>query len=175
MTLAQRWIWGIAWFGASAVAAACGGEVTVGGPGAGGSAFWPSYCSARAAACGIMEDACLPEETCARALLRDEVEDALFQCLATTCAEDTCVAQIREQFPLSEKGAAFDAACESYLDACPGGNDDVCQATPILADGLLEQLLACTSASASCDEITACLGEVGDTTADLCDDWISSP
>jgi len=165
----NRWIWRATGLAAMSGAAACGGDVTVGGGGEG--SFWVSYCESRATACGTTPDACLPEETCARDLLRDEVEATLLECLSTSCAQDVCVAQIAAQFPLTAKGAEYDAACKAYLAACPGGNNDACSSTPILADSLLDQLLPCPSAP-SCAEAISCFDAVTAETSDVCRDWI---
>jgi hypothetical protein len=160
--------------GASLGVAACGGNVIVdhkGIPGEGDGAFWIAYCNARASACGISADKCKLEETCARELLRDEVEDALLHCLMTECDEGPCVSQIASTFGVTKKGEQYDSACASYLAKCPNGNNDACRSTPIFADSLIDQVMPCPQAL-TCEEAAGCFEKVNASTGDVCKAWI---
>src|SRR5262249_27779509 len=135
-------------------AASCSGQVNLGGgasDGGGGSQSstgagisWPSYCDARAAACGISADKCKAEETCARNVLRDAIETSLLTCLETTCQEDTCLAQTTS-IPLSAAGMQFAQSCQAYLIQCPGVPDDICGSPSYVADATLTSLMTCFS------------------------------
>src|SRR5262245_60804350 len=124
-------------FGVSVAMAACGGKVIVDGLRNGPEHdpnFWINYCDARAKTCGTAADRCKAEEACARALLRDEIEDRLLNCMMMTCSQGDCVSQIAAEIGLSSKGEQFDSACSAYLAKCPNGNNDVCRTTAIVAD-----------------------------------------
>ena len=160
--------------GASIGMASCGGKVIVdrgGIPGGEDAMFWIAYCNARASACDISAERCKLEETCARELLRDEVEDALLHCLMTECDEGPCVSQIVATFGVTTKGEQYDSACASYLAKCPSGNNDACRSTAIMADSLIDQIMPCAQA-ATCEEAATCFDEVSDATSGMCKAWL---
>jgi hypothetical protein len=148
---------------------ACGSVVTGGGSENGSS--WASYCEARAAACGGAAAACKTQESCARALLRDEIEDTLFECLASSCEEDLCFREIMAQFPRTQNGERFSTEHEAYLAACPSGNDDVALAAWLVADDLLDDYRACATAS-DCAASDACFQQMDAQHVEGCDDWL---
>ena len=92
--MAKRGRWIILTLVTAVTAAACGSQVSSGGSGSAweGGPSWSDYCEDRRERCDVAIDACEEQEACARALLRDDIEATLFQCLATTCDSDACVA-----------------------------------------------------------------------------------
>jgi hypothetical protein len=187
----RSWLHGSIGLLAAAAVAACGGDVQgttaagsggAGGEGSGastasstgtgaGGAAWAAYCDARASLCGGTGDKCKTQEACAGALLRDDIEDALFDCLATNCDEDDCLGQVVAQFPPSAAGQQYAATCQAYLAQCPDGLDDLCGAAGYLADDMLDDMGACMEA-ATCAEIEACLDQLIGGTFDACEDWL---
>jgi hypothetical protein len=148
---------------------ACGSVVTGGGPENGSS--WASYCETRAAACGNAATACKTQEPCARALLRDEIEDTLFECLASNCNEDVCFQEIVAQFPRTLNGEQFSTAHEGYLGACPSGNDDVALAAWLVTDDLLDDYRTCATTS-DCAASDACFQQMDAQHVEGCDGWL---
>lgn len=156
--------------GAAAVVA-CGSKVSSSGPAWEGGPTWEDYCEGRRARCDGAGDACEEQEPCGRALLRDDIEGAFFQCLSTTCDADTCVANIINQFSPTPMGEQFRAAHQAYLASCPEGNDDVATAAWIVTDDLLDEFQACVEAP-SCAEADACFDQLDATRISVCQDWL---
>lgn len=174
-----------AWLGlvSGVLIAACGGSVSVGGgsgdsgngaggPGESGAGpAWVSYCNTRASNCGIDGGVCKGQEGCAKALLRDDIEDFLFDCLTSACNEDECFAQIEAGFSPTPAGQGFLETWQVYMNACPAGNNDVSLAAWIIADDRLGPFQAC-AAKPSCAEAEACFDQVNKAEIDVCQGWL---
>jgi len=163
----QAWV---SLFVMSSAIFACGGVVTEGGGSSDppGDGSWASYCDARAAACGISADTCKSREACAKGLLRDAIEGGLFACLASTCDENVCFEQAAAETPTT-MGQDFHGAWQSYIGACPNGNDDVEMATYLVADERLGDYKACAETS-GCDAAAACFKQL-DVQVNACAGW----
>jgi hypothetical protein len=167
-----QWLFAILVTSAAGVLAACGSVVS-GGGGSGDppeEGSWASYCDARAAACGISADLCKAREGCAKGILRDEIEEGLFGCLASTCDEDVCFQKVAAENPPTAMGEEFKAAWQSYIGACPTGNDDVEMATWLVADDRLGDYKACATTS-GCEAAGACFSQLDAAHVDVCEGW----
>lgn len=170
--MTNRRLWMVPMLITAAATGACSAKVTSGSGSAWeGGPLWADYCESRRQLCDLPLDGCEEQEGCARALLRDEIEPALFQCLATTCDSDACLAEIINTFPATEVGEKFRASHQSFLAACPDGNDDVAVAAWIIADDRLDAFQACVEAP-SCPETDACFEQVDATQVSICEDWL---
>ncbi len=164
---------------------ACGGTVEIGGgsgdtggssanngsSGSPNSNMWISYCDTRASNCGIGADACKAEEGCAKALLRNDIEEFLTDCLRTACNEDECFAQIATGFAPTAAGQAFLDAWQTYITACPMGNDDVSIAGWIIADNRLPPFQDCLQ-KPDCAQAAACFEQVNAAEVEVCKQWL---
>ena len=158
--------------GGAGASGGSGGAGASGGGGTGGaSGDWEAFCDAREALCsGGGADKCKMQEACAKDLLKDEIEEALFECLATNCREDGCLAAT-EDTPLTATGESFLEDCLAHLDTCPDASDDVCAAAYFVDDAPLAELGACFTAG-SCAEIETCRDAWGTTHVESCEDWL---
>ncbi len=151
------------------VASGGGGETAEGGAG-GGPSDWESYCEARAGACaGFDASVCEAQETCAKDLLRDEIEQSLIDCLTTACAEEACFGGAMRT-PLSDQGQSFLDACLAWVDACPSALDDICMDAYLVNDDTLASLEACT-AEPVCADVDTCMDPIL-ATFDACESWL---
>lgn len=166
---------------------ACGGSVEIGGgsgdsgnssgssnggtSGSPNSNAWVSYCNTRASNCAIPADTCIAQEGCAKALLRDDIEEFLFDCLKTSCNEDECFAQITTGFAPSQSGQAFLDSWQAYINACPMGNDDISLGGWIIADDRLGPFKACAE-KPDCAQAEACFQQVDEAEVKICKNWL---
>lgn len=162
-----------AWFAilGCGVAAGCGGDDNVATSTTSGAAVdWSGYCDDRAALQCSKFDAvmCMEHETCARALIRDEVETQILECLRGTCLWESCLAKTSD-VPLSNAGEAFFDACVERVSACGLGND-TCYASNLIADAGIGELSACLDL-ATCDETDGCMTTYFTTRFETCSAW----
>lgn len=164
----------VAGFFVSGLVVGCGSTVSGGGGETGATAegplTWTSYCEARSSACGITLDVCAAQEACARGLIRDDVEDDLFACLASTCDENVCWDVIRASWAPTAGGEQFHDAWQGYINACPSGNDDVEFAAWVVADDRIGDFTACAEAQ-GCDAAAGCFSQVHAAHVDVCNGW----
>ncbi len=167
----KSWLVSIAGIFVGLTVVCCGGNVVVDASGDGpGGPSWDSFCEARAAACGINAAMCQAQQSCAMALLRDEIEATLLTCLKKTCKGDACLDAVAQQFPPTDKGAQFLAAHEAYLAACPTGNNDVAIIGSIFADDALDDFSSCMDAP-GCAKIADCFQKLEQENVAPCREW----
>lgn len=130
-----------------------------GGAGAGPSA-WTSYCFDRYELCGVHADTCGEAETCARGLLRDEIEEDFIACRQQTCDINQCF-QGLDEYPLSPEAAGFLAMCEDYPGDCYEPlEESFCSHAYYYSAELLNELVACVQGPAPCSESVPCVEAV---------------
>jgi hypothetical protein len=159
------------------MAAGCGGDEnpaattsTSGSTTGGATVDWSRYCDDRAALQCPQFDAvaCKEQETCARSLVRDEVEGPIVECLLDMCGWESCLTKTSD-VPLSNAGEAFFKACVERVTACGLGNDS-CYAGNLVADAGISELSACLGL-ATCSETDACMTNYFATKFETCSQW----
>lgn len=162
---------------ACVMAAGCGGDEnpaatasTGGSSTSGATVDWNRYCDDRAALqCPKFDaNACKEQETCARGLVRDEVEGPIVECLRDTCGWESCLTKTSD-VPLSNAGEAFFNACVERVTAC-GLIDDSCYAGNLIADPGIGELRACLDL-ATCGETDTCMTTYFATQVETCAAW----
>jgi hypothetical protein len=131
---------------------------------------WGAYCDARAILQCPKFDAseCMQQQACAQALIRDEVEMQILDCLREACGWESCLAKTAE-VPLSSAGEAFRSACVERTMACGLGND-TCYAGNIIADTGIGELSACLD-RATCNDTDTCMTDYFATQFEACTAW----
>ena len=161
---------------ACGLAAGCGGDentpatTTSGGSTGGAVVDWSGYCADRAALQCQQFDAakCVEQETCALALIRDEVEAQILECLRGTCNWESCLSKTSD-VPQSSAGEAFFNACAKRITEC-GLSDDSCYAGNLIADAGIAKLSACLDL-ATCAETDTCMSTYFATDFETCGAW----
>jgi hypothetical protein len=150
------------------MAAGCGGDED---PAASSTTVdWSGYCDDRAALQCPKFDAvaCKEQETCARALIRDDIEGPMVECLLGACPFESCLMEV-SKLPMSPAGEAFLNACAERVTEC-GLGDDTCFAGDLSSDEGIGELDACLDL-ATCDDTDTCMSTYFETQFATCEAW----
>lgn len=162
---------------ACSLAAGCGGDenpaasTTLSGSSSSGATVdWSGYCDDRVALqCSKFDaTACKAQETCARALMRDDIEGPLVECLLGTCGFESCLSEV-SKLPMSPAGEAFLNACATRVAECGLGND-TCFSGDLISDEGIGELNACLGL-ATCADTDTCMSNYFATRFETCTAW----